>query len=452
MVSRLAAVAALSLVVLAPACGASEPGASAAPTLAPRDTLALVEIQSDLETEQWQAARALLDRFPDGDELFAKLTQELHEEGLDLEEDVAPALGERVVLVVVARAGAEPDLVALTQPDDRKKLDALVAEDEDLETRDIAGWTAIGSAAALSRYERALDAGTLEGDDSYEAAAAKFPEDALATAFVSGAAAKTAAKDDIFGSGEFDWVSAALIAEERGVRLEGTIKGQEGAEMEPVDDALLDEVPGDAFAVLAFGSGIDLERQLQAPGVSELQGMLGLNLKRIASLVDDGGVLWVRPGLPIPEFTLLLPGASVADVDELVGPLAALAGAKVTEGTLDGARSKRIQIGPVTLSYAEINGRLVVTTASSLRESGDTLEDAEAFREATEVAGMPDETDAFLYLNLRQLVPLIEGLIGFSGDEVPDEVSRNLDPLASAVAFGQGEGDESSFTVFLEIR
>jgi hypothetical protein len=443
---------ALALVLL-PGCGADDgPGASDAVALAPRDTVALIELQSDLDSEQWQAVQALLDRFPDGDKVLGELTETLAAEGLSLEEDVDPALGERLVVVVRLRGEQEPDVVALTQPDDGGKLRRLVARaDDELDLRDVGGWTAIGETGAITRYQDALDAGTLEGHDRYDAAAATFPDEALATAFVNGSVLEDL-PGFVAGRQGLEWAALALTAEERGVRLAGTMKAADALETERFDEELLDEVPADALAVLAFGGGPELERQLETPGADALESALGLNLEAIASLFDEGGVLWVRPGLPIPEATLLLPGATVAELDELLQPLAAIGGGKVSKGQLGGAPATRVTLGPVTISYAEVDGRAVVTTARTLERPEQALPDSAAFGDAREAAGMPDETSGFLYVDLRRLVPLVEGLLGFSGEQVDDELSRNLRPLASALAYASTDGDEAHFAVFLEIR
>lgn len=435
---RLLLIAALALVA---GCGGEEEvRTSVAASLAPKGALALVEIDSDLDSGQWKAAQALLDRFPDGDKLLAKLA----EEDLDLEDDLDPAFGDEVVVVGLASESEEPRFVALTRPDDEGKLKELLARKADLETRPVRGWTAIGEPDALSAYEQALGRGTIEGDAAYEAARAKLPEAALATAFVSGAAFA-----EKLPAAKFDWMALALTAEERGVRLAGTMRMQDAPDVEPVSRDLLDQVPGDALGVMAFGRGA-FSQQLASPALGGFQEMLGLDFEPIADLLDGGGVLWVRSGLLIPEVTVLLAGGDAAAVEKLVRRFDA--DAPIQDAKLDGRPAKRVGVGPVGITWAEIDGRLVLTTAVSLRPSSEKLEDDVAFQEAREAAGMPDEADGFLYVNLQQVVPLVESLLGLGGEGLDPDVSANLRPLASLLAFGSSDGDQASFNVFLEIR
>lgn len=427
----------LAVLALLAGCGGEagvQTGAGA--SLAPKSAVALVEIDGDLGSGQWEAAKALLARFPDGDKLLAKLA----DEDLDLEDDLDPAFGEQVVVVVLA----EDEWVALTQPDHEAKLEDLLARKEGLETRLVRGWTAIGEVDALAAYEQALGQGTIEGDAAYEAARAELPDDALATAFVSGSAF-----GDALAGAKFDWMSLALTAEERGVRVAGTMRSDDAPDIESVSADLLEQVPGDALGVLAFGRGA-FSQQLASPALGGLQEMLGLDFQPIADLLDGGGVLWVRPGLPIPEVTVLLEGGDAAAIEKLVRQFAA--DAPIQDVELDGRPAKRIGVGPVGITWAEVDDRLVVTTAASVRPSDEKLEDDASFQEAREAAGMPDETDGFLYVNLQQVVPLVEGLFGLSGEGLDPEISRNLRPLASLLAFGSTDGDEASFSFFLEIR
>lgn len=130
----------LLLAALLAGCGGSvrEPGAAA---LAPRDAIAVVEVDAD-------AARELL-----GERKAAEL------EGL----------GDRIVVVVLDLE----DYVVLTRPDDPKRVQELGA------TREAEGWTAAArSDAVLDRYETALARGRLEPQD--------FPADALATLHAPG--------------------------------------------------------------------------------------------------------------------------------------------------------------------------------------------------------------------------------------------------------------------------
>jgi hypothetical protein len=408
-----------ALALLAGCGGEEQTGTSVASPLAPRSALAVVEIDGDLDSAQWEAARTLIGRFPDGDRFLGKV------------EDYA--VGDRVVVVVLGE-----DFVALSRADD------LLAE-KDYARREVQGWTAVAkSEAILDRYEQALAGGTLEGDETYEAALGKLPDEALATAFLNGSALTGQFAERLPGfGGKVEWMAAALTAEERGVRLAGTARMKESTEARALSSELLDRVPGDALAVLAFGGGDGFADQLGGLDA------LGLDLEPIGELLQDGGVLWVQPGLPIPRVTLVLESGDAGTVDEVVRTFAG--DMPIEDAELDGEPARRINLGPAAITWAEIDGRVVLTTGTSLGATGETLADDAAFQDAREAAGMPDETTGFLYVNLQQVVPLVEGFFGLAGEGLGPEVSRNLRPLASLLAFATADGDETRFELFLEI-
>lgn len=416
-------VLALAVLALLAGCGGgAEVQTGAGASLAPKSAVALIEIDGDLDTPQWQAAQTLLDQFPDGGRVVEKLEEY--------------AAGGPVVVVVL-----DEDFIALTKGDLGELLD-----EKDYVERTVQGWTAVAEeAAVLDRYEEALGRGTLEGDEAYLAALGKLPDEALATAYVSGSAVTAKLPASLPGlGGKLDWMALALTAEERGVRLAGTVRMLEAPEAGPVGSDLLDRVPGDALAVLAFGGGEGFAEQLGGLGA------LGLDLEPVGELLEDGGVLWVQPGLPIPRVTLVLESGDAAAVDELVRTFAQ--GAPIEDAELDGEPARRINVGAAMITWAEIDGRVVLTTATSLGPAGETLGEDASFREAREASGMPDETNGFLYVDLQQVVPLVEGFFGLAGEGLDPEISRNLRPLASLLAYATGDGAEARFDLFLEIR
>jgi hypothetical protein len=411
MRSLLAAVAVLAASAVISGCGAaSETGASA--SLAPAGARALAEIDGNLDSDQWQAARELIDRFPDG----GKLLDELPE--------LEGAAGDKVIIVALNDSQG----VVLTQPDDAAKLRSLVAEHH-LVSRQIEGWTAVTDEAdTLDAYERALDGGTLEGNVFYEAARQAFPEEALATLYARG------------DKGE--WTALALTAEDDGFRLGGRMKTAAGGELQPIDPAALAEVPGDALAVIAFGGGDYASRLPDQFGLGALQ------LQPILDAFSGGAVIWVRPGMPIPEVTAILPNGSSALVDQLVQ---GFIGQTPEDTELDGQPARRLRAGPVTITYADVDGRLVLTTGTSLHGSGGLADDA-GFQAAREKAGVTDPTSGFVYVDVQQLASLLSLLGGLDADAVPPELTRNLEHVDWLYAGFGGEGPEQEIAVFLAIR
>jgi hypothetical protein len=115
---------------------------------------------------------------------------------------------------------------------------------------------------------------------------------------------------------------------------------------------------------------------------------------------------------------------------------------------------QRLTLGPVAILYGVVDGKLVVTdnptAVRDLRDGGrDALSDDSTFQAARDAAGMPDETNGWLYVNLKDAVPLVEGLAGLGGQQVPAEVSANLRPLRSAIVFGASDDDVETVKVFV---
>src|SRR6185312_9058987 len=157
--------------------GAAEPAGGGVPesaSLAPADALAYATVTTDESSGQWSQAADLLDRFPGANEdLQKQIATALEAEGVTWKDDVAPALGAEVVLVVTS----DRKTIVLTQPDDEDKLAALVAKsDETVVSATVDGWTAFAEEQSdLTSYEASLARGTLAGDDGLEEGFAALP-------------------------------------------------------------------------------------------------------------------------------------------------------------------------------------------------------------------------------------------------------------------------------------
>jgi hypothetical protein len=408
--SLLALLTILAVPAVVTGCGAAAVGSEPA-SLAPAGAKALAEIDGDLDSDQWQAARDLVGRFPDGGKLLDKLGE------------VEGAVGAQVVVVALN----EGQGVALTQPDDEAKLGSF-AKEYHLVSREIEGWTAVAEdAETLDAYERALEQGTLEGNAIYEEARAKFPDEALATLYTRGDTTS-------------DWTALALTAEEDGFRLAGRARMGTTA-LTPLDPALLDEIPGDVLAAFAFGGG-DLASQLPENfAFSDL-------LTPFADALSGGAVVWVRPGMPIPEVTAILPNGDSALLDQFA---LAFTGSTPGDAELDGHIARRIHAGPVTITYADVDGRLVLTTGATLQGGSGTLADEPGFQDVREQAGSPDDTGGFVYVDVSSVSTLLSLLGGLDVAGIPEELTRNLQHVRSVYAALGGEGPEQEIAIFVAI-
>ena len=422
----------VAVLALAGCGGESATGESGA-SVAPADALGFIEIQADLESGQWEQVQELLDRFPDRPQLIERLNEELREHDFEYERDVEPALGDTVVLVWANGADSD-DVVLLTQPDDDDKFEALVGKmreefGDDFATGEVDGWR-----AASERAEN-IDAirdggGSLADVDAFEAARAQAPEERLAFAFMR---AEFGEGLGSFGTAvKADWASGSIEARDDGAAVTIALRGEDLPAGGAYDSARVDEAPGDALAFLSFdGASLRSQSSMLAP----LAAMLGVRIDELLEGLDGEAALWVRPGVPIPEVTL------VVETDDPDDARAAL------ETLLRGV--------PVEVKLGVVDGRLVVTTGPSpeaaLEARDETLGESEDFREAVEAAGMPDETSGFLYVNVADALPLL-GLAGLAGADVPEELLANLRPIRSVVAWSETDDGTSTQTVFVEIQ
>jgi hypothetical protein len=65
---------------------------------------------------------------------------------------------------------------------------------------------------------------------------------------------------------------------------------------------------------------------------------------------------------------------------------------------------------------------------------------------------MPDSNAGFAYIDLKDALPLIEGFAGLAGQSLPSDMTENLRPLRSFLAWSEGSGSTRTFDAFLEIK
>ncbi|HEX3267210.1 MAG TPA: DUF3352 domain-containing protein [Gaiellaceae bacterium] len=449
--------------------------------------LAFVALDSDFGSGQWQQLDDLANKFPGRDKALGRIKQELAKHGVDYEDDIKPALGPEVDFVFANGPGSPGDaVVALTKPDDPAKIKALVAK---LKADDPSGEPAVYRALedgwyALSDKQTTIDrvlaasgGQSLADDSTFKAAFAELPGDALIKAFLDGHELNAAIEQSserqpsaldasTLGLDKLDYIAASATAEDDGVRIHGA---SSGAVLGSGDfsSKLLDAVPGDALALLDFrgaGTTDQLEKLEANPSVAQalrqIEAGLGVSYDDILDLLHNEVALYVRPGAGIPEVTLALeskdPTKALSTLDKLAARLAAATGAQLHSGTQGGHDVKTLDLGRFSIHYGNIGDTVVLTSAlngiADYGAPGDHLPDSADFKQAQDAAGMPDSTGGFIYLDLKNSIPLIEGLAGLAGKSPPQEVTENLRPLRSFLAWVEGSGDTRSFDAFLEIK
>ena len=75
---------------------------------------------------------------------------------------------------------------------------------------------------------------------------------------------------------------------------------------------------------------------------------------------------------------------------------------------------KTLDLGRFSVHYGVVDGTVVITSGlsgiSDYGAAGERLPASADFKQAQEAAGMPDSTGGFLYLDLKNSIPLLEGL------------------------------------------
>jgi hypothetical protein len=483
---RVAWVALISSLVLAAAgCGGDNLGAgqgSAAEQLKP-GALVYWETETDPDSDQWQQAEELLKRFPDGERWIAALRREVESEGdVTWEGDIKPALGAQTAVAVYGTSASDVSFVGLTNPDNPDKTVALVeklnesnADESDAIARVVDDWVVIAEESAdIDAALKAESGDALSDHDGFESAMEELPDDSLSRVYVDAAAAlelfgnldpETRSGLQMFGLDGLDFAGAWAKAEEKGAELALTLRG-EGADRllgtgNPYTSQLLDRVPADAWAFYTFRG--DAARQqfqrfqdnpLYSMGLREVEQELGVQLSEIVALFEGEVAFYSRPGAPIPELTLLLdaenPEQARGSAERLLRALAERAGGEVTE---DGGVTTAV-FDEFSVNLGTTDGAVVLSTSKDPFTSGvpdESLGDTDRYQDSLSAAGAPDEYTGLAYVDLAEAVELFLGYAAVSDEEVPPEVSRNLEPLRSLVAYGEEDGNLASQLVFVEI-
>ena len=477
--NRVFAIAALvSFALLLAACGGSSStksssaaGGASGADAAPADAAVFVSVNTDLSSSQWQTVDKLLDKFPGKEKTLADARTSFEtDSGLNWETDVKPALGPELDFVVLDASDTGGG-VALTQPKDQGKFDALVAKANakkagSLVTEKVGDWTVISDKqASIDTYKTRASAKKLSDDETFKTATGELSGDALAKVYVNGPKVQTAleSRAGAAAQGTFEWAVAELVAQDDGVKLDGTYKGQplKGVEQPAAySPKLLESVPTGALLVLDFKGGSSLD-SLDSAGssVPQLQGVMGF-VKQLAPIFKNETVLSVSPGTPFPAVMLVAepsnPQQAVAALDGLVAQFGALAGGATAQPTTIGGHAvKELNLGQFAVDYGVVDGKLVVTSSRQAIASfgqGASINDDADFKDAKSASGMPDTISALMYVNLKAGLPLIESLSQLSGTTIPPDQSENLRPLTSFIAYGTGDSGTGKFTAFLQIK
>jgi Protein of unknown function (DUF3352) len=483
-------------------CGSGSDVGGAADVV-PADVFVYASVDTDFDGDGWAALEEFAARFPNGENLMQSLADDLgSEEGLDFEADVKPALGDEVALVVLdapAPTGSvEPPpgveyyydpahVVILLQPDDDAAFQRLLDKaNQPPVTDEVDGWTLVAEEQeSLDAFRERLDGPRLDSSEDFDRAMADLESSALAHVFVNGAELTEAYKADpaegpqldaFLPGGELPSFGMAFDVEADSARVDGraVFAGENPFATDSYSADLPERVPADVLAYVsfsdletAFSRFRDAAAETNPEAESQLgmaEGLLGVSLEEdVLPLLSGEGALYVRPSAPVPEVTLVTEIEDEEKALETLDKIVEFAGGfeprlrSPTTVDIDGVEARELPVDPpLSLYYAAFDGLLVVTTSRegivALRQDSDRLSDSEAFDDALDGAGVPDETQGFGYVNLGSVLPLWLGLGSVGGQEIEPEVQGFLDPLQSLVFYGDQDDETASFTLFLGVE
>ena len=132
------------------------------------------------------------------------------------------------------------------------------------------------------------------------------------------------------------------------------------------------------------------------------------------------------------------------------------AAGKAASGSGTGGFSLGSILSGLQFFHTQVGDALVVSTSrqaiNAFTGSGPKLSADVTFQDAQRASGMPDQTTGFTYVDLKDGLPLAQGLAALSGATASAAVP-DLSALHTLTAFGSGSSDGvERFTVFLEVQ
>jgi hypothetical protein len=431
----------------------------AAASVAPANAAAFVAIDSDLSSGQWKTVDGLLRQFPASDTLLAGLRKHFEQRTkLSWADDVEPALGSELDLVVLP--GAKPELVGLTRGGDHAKLDALLQKlGHGVVSEQIDGWTAFAQTqAALDAVAHAT--AKLAGDSVYQAAVAKLAGDALVRVYANGANAQHLLAA-VPGASHATtpplvWASADVVASAGGLRVDGYTEdgpARPGQAVPPADirSNLVDEIPSGVLAVADFQvtpGSIDLANPAGLPQALQKLFAAAPSLPSdVQALLGGETAVYLRPGLPIPEVTLVTQPTDTHAAELALADLVQTLHAMSSTG--GGA------VPNIPVLHAVLGGQLIVSTSQQglddFRAAGAKLSSDPGFKAAQQASGMPSQTTGFVYVNVASVLPLVRLAAPLLGLQLPAGFPADVSALKSLSAYGTRTGADSSYSAFLAV-
>lgn len=494
-----------------PAPAPSEPSGEVPATsaYAPKDIVLFVALNTDLDSEEWTQLQTLLAKFPGGSaavpQVVGSLTRTADDstsesssgdEGLEALRVFGPELG----FAFYTLDGDNPQFVAIAKPTDPAAFQARLATSDDppvIKTLDDGTFMLAESQALIDQATTGIQAGTLAEDAAFQQAMGDLESSTVAKLFANGPALLAAAQQGASGSqaatlaqltsllgvnaadptaapAQLTSLALAVQAEDNGIKLDGVARTVGGPEPQTFSAKLPEIIPAGPIAVLDFynlratvETFLDLVGQ-QQPGfdqqLAQIEAALNITVDNdVLPLLENEHALYVRPGVPIPEITLVLspedPTGALATVDKLLAGVGALAGSQLpfTTGStaIGSVTARQLNFGQISVFYAAVGDNLVFTSSVAGiadLQSGDRLKDDPAFQAAIDAAGVPDETAGWLYVDTPKLLSFVQTIQQLRGEDVDQSQLEALAPIKSLVIYGTGEKDVVRFSGFANVE
>jgi hypothetical protein len=493
----LAALIALAFVLAG--CGAKNEASSSVPDggeFAPASSVVFVTGVTDPSSSQWQKADELLGRFPGREKLLASLQKDLADDGLSWEQDVKPALGDDLNLVLLSYEDADHNYAFFTKPKDEAKFTKLLEAGDAADRqahRKIDGWTVFSdNERSLDNFAAARASGNpMSDEDAFKEAMKGLPDDAVLRAYVAAEPLyaliqKEAESDpdtqafktfsDSFG--QLKYLAFSSSAEDEGVAVQAGYESTKDMDLGSYAAELDSTLPAGALIYLSFG---DLEQYFnqalstagnESPELGrqlrQIQEALGFSLKDdlLPLFSKEGAIAVYNASESVPDVLFALRVDEEVKATELINRLAAmagLAGVEVRPLSIQGAQGKVFAYPEDNLMiYAVVgDGKVLVSNtrgriAAALGD-GEKLSDDSVYEEALDASSAPDETSGFVYANLRLTIPALFGLLDAvsesdSPEAIPPDVRGNVKPLRSAILYTKQDGDRTTLSGFVTIK
>jgi hypothetical protein len=477
--------AVVAIVLAAGGGGPSAPPPDEAAKLVPAGALVYVHVSTDTGRGATSAALKLARRFPSFARLRDSLLRRLQDPRCGT--DLGRQHGKEAALALLnTETGTAGSLVLVDtgseHGDAPTKACGLVSQTY------IGRFLAIGQPASLSAARALAKAGdrgaSLARDPDYARAMRGLPADRVADAWASAAGVRRllAPQGGVLGAAGVLLDQPGLKGAGMGlvaggtharvvVRSELDPAAKRSATFKPFEPTLQRQAPKGVMAYLGVsGLSSALSRLLAAAG-PQTAG-LGALLRRAGRQLDrqSGGrltrdvldalqgevAIMLTPSVPAPVLTVVAhahkdTGRTLA---QLEAPIARLLGkkARFRAVTVGGTSARFLRAGPISLAYAVIGDRLVISTATSgiaaVAHGGGHLDGEDTFRS---VAGdAPGNVSSLLFLDFTELLRLGEQT-GLGDSRAYQSVREDLQKVRAVGAWSSGAGDESTAEINLSI-